>query len=335
MIEVIHLRKVYGDTVAVDDVSFEVPAGEVLGFLGPNGAGKTSTMRVLTGYTPATSGRTLIGGFDVRLESRRVRAILGYLPENAPVYGEMTVRAFVDFFAGVKGLNGSERRRAVGQALDECGLEEVAGRVLMNLSKGYRQRAALAQAVVGDPRVLILDEPTVGLDPRQVRGVRKLIRRMAERRTVVLSTHILPEVSLTCTRVVIIHRGKVVASGTPENIGGAAGARHEAILTVRGPRKRVEQTLGAVSGVERVDCQPRAGAGSADDVREYLIAAREGLDARNELARAVVEAGWDLLELRSTGMSLEEVFLRTVASGEAETSGGPDTSEPAGGNRDR
>ncbi|HEX2924555.1 MAG TPA: ABC transporter ATP-binding protein, partial [Chloroflexota bacterium] len=201
MIEVQNLRKVYGETVAVDNVSFSVGDGEILGFLGPNGAGKTTTMRMLTCYTPATAGSARVAGYDVATQSRQVRRILGYLPESSPVYGEMTVQDFVGFFAETKGLTGSARRSAVGQALEECGLANVAPRLLMNLSKGFRQRAALAQAVVGDPKVLILDEPTVGLDPRQIRDIRGLIRGMASRRTVILSTHILPEVSLTCSRV--------------------------------------------------------------------------------------------------------------------------------------
>jgi ABC-2 type transport system ATP-binding protein len=344
MIEVRNLTKVYGETVAVDGVSFTVREGEILGFLGPNGAGKSTTMRVLTGYTPATSGAVRVGGFDVSRESQKVRRILGYLPENAPVYDEMTARGYVGFFAEVKGLRGAARNAAVDQALEECGLADVAGRLLMNLSKGYRQRAGLAQAVVGDPKVLILDEPTIGLDPKQIREVRALIRAMAGRRTVILSTHILPEVSLTCSRVVIINRGRVVASGTPENIHAGTSAPNILQVTVRGPRKEARALLEKVNGVRRVseanlapatntmdgvdevdDADGVDGAGqkapasklpiheSGLPIHEYEVHVEGNRDLRAELARAVVGSGFDLLEMRSTAMNLEDIFIQTIA----------------------
>jgi ABC-2 type transport system ATP-binding protein len=341
MIEVRNLTKVYGETVAVDGISFTVREGEILGFLGPNGAGKSTTMRVLTGHTPATSGVVRVGGFDVARESQKVRRILGYLPETAPVYGEMTVRGYVGFFAEVKGLRGAARKAAVNQALEECGLADVAGRLLMNLSKGYRQRAGLAQAVVGDPKVLILDEPTIGLDPKQIREVRALIRAMAGRRTVILSTHILPEVSLTCSRVVIIARGRVVASGTPENVHAGSSAPNVLQVTVRGPRKEARDLLEKVNGVRRVteanlapptdtmdvvdgmdgmdDAGQEAPAsklpihGSGLPIHEYEVHVEGNRDLRAELARAVVGSGFDLLEMRSTAMNLEDIFIQTIA----------------------
>ena len=345
MIEVRNLTKVYGETVAVDGISFTVREGEILGFLGPNGAGKSTTMRILTGHTPATSGVVRVGGFDVARESQKVRRILGYLPENAPVYDEMTARGYVGFFAEVKGLRGAARKAAVDQALEECGLADVAGRLLMNLSKGYRQRAGLAQAVVGDPKVLILDEPTIGLDPKQIREVRALIRAMAGRRTVILSTHILPEVSLTCSRVVIIARGRVVASGTPENIHAGSSGPNILQVTVRGPRKEARDLLEKVNGVRRVteanlapptdtmdvvdgmdgmdDAGQEAPAsklpihGSGLPIHEYEVHVEGNRDLRAELARAVVGSGFDLLEMRSTAMNLEDIFIQTIA-GEGE-----------------
>jgi len=341
MIEVRNLTKVYGETVAVDGISFTVREGEILGFLGPNGAGKSTTMRILTGHTPATSGVVRVGGFDVARESQKVRRILGYLPETAPVYGEMTVRGYVGFFAEVKGLRGAARKAAVNQALEECGLADVAGRLLMNLSKGYRQRAGLAQAVVGDPKVLILDEPTIGLDPKQIREVRALIRAMAGRRTVILSTHILPEVSLTCSRVVIIARGRVVASGTPENVHAGSSGPNILQVTVRGPRKEARDLLEKVNGVRRVteanlapptdtmdvvdgmdgmdDAGQEAPAsklpihGSGLPIHEYEVHVEGNRDLRAELARAVVGSGFDLLEMRSTAMNLEDIFIQTIA----------------------
>jgi ABC-2 type transport system ATP-binding protein len=302
-------------------------------------------MRVLTGHTPATSGVVRVGGFDVARESQKVRRILGYLPETAPVYGEMTVRGYVGFFAEVKGLRGAARKAAVNQALEECGLADVAGRLLMNLSKGYRQRAGLAQAVVGDPKVLILDEPTIGLDPKQIREVRALIRAMAGRRTVILSTHILPEVSLTCSRVVIIARGRVVASGTPENVHAGSSGPNILQVTVRGPRKEARDLLEKVNGVRRVteanlapptdtmdvvdgmdgmdDAGQEAPAsklpihGSGLPIHEYEVHVEGNRDLRAELARAVVGSGFDLLEMRSTAMNLEDIFIQTIA-GEGE-----------------
>ncbi len=261
MIRVENLTKVYGDTVAVDRVSFRVPEGEILGFLGPNGAGKSTTMRVLTGYTPPTSGRASIAGRDVASDSRETRRMLGYLPENAPVYPEMTVRGFLKFFAGTKGLGGAARREAVDRALEECGLTDVAGRLLGNLSKGYRQRTALAQAVAGDPKVLVLDEPTVGLDPRQVRGIRSLIRGMAGRRTVILSTHILPEVSATCSRVVIIDRGRIVANGAPDNIQSNLTEGNQLIALIEGAPDAIERVVSGVEHVQSVRLEARPGAG--------------------------------------------------------------------------
>ncbi len=317
MIQVENLTKIYGDTTAVRGVSFGVAKGEILGFLGPNGAGKSTTMRILTGFMPPTDGRATIGGFDVTKESRQVRRLLGYLPESAPVYGEMTVRDYVGFFAEVKGIGGSSRRSAVDQALEECGLDKVGHRLLMNMSKGYRQRAGLAQAVVGDPQVLILDEPTVGLDPSQIREVRSLIRGMAGRRTVILSTHILPEVSLTCSQVAIINQGRIVASGTPESIQARANLANNLVLLIRGNRSSVKSLLEKVPQVSKVDCSDPLLHGSENaspekQIHEFTVAVRKQYDLRAELSRAVIEGGFDLLEVRSMGLSLEDIFIQTV-----------------------
>jgi ABC-2 type transport system ATP-binding protein len=318
MIKVEQLRKAYGDTLAVQGISFEVPRGEVLGFLGPNGAGKSTTMRILTGFTPPTGGKATIGGYDVVRQSRQVRSILGYLPESAPVYGEMTVEGYVSFIAEVKGLQGAERKRAVEVALEECGLDQVSRRLLMNLSKGYRQRAALAQAVVGDPEVVILDEPTVGLDPRQIREIRDLIRGMAGRRTVILSTHILPEVSLTCSRVVIISRGKVVASGTPEHLETRVTQPNRLVVLARGDAAAILKHLSKLSNVTGVEHQVPAIEPQAAGNRpaEFIVEVRGQADIRSEVSRSLIDGGFDLLEIRSMGLSLEDVFIHTVSSGE-------------------
>ncbi|MFW5870146.1 MAG: ABC transporter ATP-binding protein [Candidatus Sumerlaeota bacterium] len=318
MIKVEQLRKVYGETTAVQGISFEVPKGEILGFLGPNGAGKSTTMRMLTGFTPPTSGRASIGGFDIVRQSRQVRSILGYLPESAPIYGEMTVEAYVDFIAEVKGLRGRGRKDAVGQALDECGLTHVAGRLLMNLSKGYRQRAALAQAVVGNPQVVILDEPTVGLDPEQIREIRDLIRGMAGRRTVILSTHILPEVSLTCSRVIIISNGRLVASGTPEHLETHVPRPNRIVVTVNGSPEQIAEHLRSLKNVRTVERRtPLAERSTQQDTpEEFMVEIKDDHDIRAEVSRSLVESGFELLEIRSLGLSLEEVFIHTVSAGD-------------------
>ncbi|MCK4773531.1 MAG: ABC transporter ATP-binding protein [Candidatus Krumholzibacteria bacterium] len=325
MIEVEGLTKYYGSRAAVKDVSFRAEKGEILGFLGPNGAGKTTTMRILTCFLPPTAGTARIAGYDIQDESRAVRQRVGYLPENVPLYDDLTVAAYLDFVGTLKGLTRARRIEHVGAVMEECGIEEVRVRPIGTLSRGFRQRVGLAQALLGDPEVLILDEPTVGLDPKQIIEIRDLIKGLAGKRTVILSTHILPEVSLTCTRVVIINEGKVVANGTPDNLHSRFRKQNRLIAVVRGPGAEVKKRLKSVRGVKEVrekTSDSRAkGKESGDDpqgVHEFQITARDASDPRSELARAVVEGGYDLLELRSTGMSLEDVFLQTIAAGESD-----------------
>lgn len=312
MIEVEHLTKVYGSHVAVRDISFSVGRGEILGFLGPNGAGKSTSMRILSCFTPATSGVARVAGYDVLTQSFDARRSLGYLPESAPLYLSMKVRAFLRFMAGVKAIDRPKQKSAVEQAIGECGLEEVADRTIANLSKGFRQRVGLAQAILGDPPVLILDEPTVGLDPRQIAGIRGLIRKMAGQRTVLLSTHILPEVSMICQKVVIIDRGRIVAAGTPERLVTATRAEEPPLRVVlQGDAGAAAELLGRAEGVEsvrRADAPPGRTA--------FSVTLKEGADARASLARALVEAGFELIELATPGDSLEAVFLRVLANAE-------------------
>lgn len=314
MISVENLTKVYGLTKAVDNLSFTVAKGEILGFLGPNGAGKTTTMRVLTCYTPATSGRASIGGYDTARQSEEARSILGYLPESAPLYHDMLVRPYLQFMAEVKRIPRARRRAAVEEALEECGLQSVAGRIIRNLSKGYRQRVGLAQALLGDPEVLVLDEPTVGLDPRQIHEIRELIKSMAGRRTVILSTHILPEVAMTCQKVIIINQGRIQAEGTPENLKSNLGSGTIILVTVEGDPSRVQETLGRIGGVKRVAQDRAIGGGTA----VYRLETSPDQDPRSAVAAAVVGAGFKLLELQSQGLTLEDIFLRVISgSGEA------------------
>ncbi|MCE5229223.1 ABC transporter ATP-binding protein [bacterium] len=310
MIEVKNLTKIFGLTEAVKDVSFSVARGEIMGFLGPNGAGKTTTMRIMTCYTPATAGTVRVGGFDTRRQSREVRRTIGYLPESAPLYLDMEVRDYLNFMSEIKGHPRSKRRTIVGEAIEECGLESVIGRIIRNLSKGYRQRVGLAQALLGNPDVLILDEPTVGLDPAQIAEIRDLIRGMAGRRTVILSTHILPEVSMTCQRVVIINNGHIEAEGTPEHLVSRVGGANLVLMTIEGAPGAVEPVLKAVPGVKAVTIERPVG----KDAALWRIEAAEGKNPRPDLAEAVIKNGFRLLDMQTSGLSLEDVFLRVISA---------------------
>ena len=314
MIQVDKLTKVYGEFTAIDEVSFNVGKGEVLGFLGPNGAGKTTAMRILTCYTPATSGQASVAGFDVRSQSMEVRKRIGYLPENIPLYDEMTVLSYLRFMAEAKGHRGKKARQAVDQAIEECGLGEVARRLIDHISRGYRQRVGLAQAVLGDPEVLILDEPTIGLDPQQIIEIRNLIKNMAGRRTVILSSHILPEVSMTCQKVLIIDRGKIVASGTPEEMVADLSEANKTEITAVGLSADIAGALRGVSGVHTVQITRKS---KDSGVGEYLVDFEADRDPRADLALAITGAGYGLLEMRTRGLSLEDVFIRIVAGEES------------------
>ena len=306
MIEVQHLIKRYGRVTAVDDVSFKVERGEILGFLGPNGAGKTTTMRVLTGYMPATSGRALVAGFDVFDQPLEAKRRTGYLPETPPLYPEMTVREYLTFVAQIKGVPSGERKARVDSSMERTRVTDMAARHCGKLSKGYRQRVGLAQALLHNPDVLILDEPTAGLDPKQIIETRQLIKALAGDHTIVLSTHILPEVSQTCQRVVIINRGKVVAIDTPANLTRRRDAE-TLYVQVDGAGDTTFNALEQVRGVTRVTL-----ADSQDRIASYEVESEAGHDVRRDVARTVVEAGWGLLELRPVRMSLEEIFLQVT-----------------------
>ncbi len=304
MIEVQNLTKRYGRVTAVDDVSFRVERGEILGFLGPNGAGKTTTMRVLTGYMPATSGRTLVAGFDVFEQPIEAKRRIGYLPETPPLYPEMTVREYLGFVARIKGVPSAERTTRVATAMERTRVNDLAERHCGKLSKGYRQRVGLAQALIHNPDVLVLDEPTAGLDPKQIIETRELIKGLAGDHTVILSTHILPEVSQTCQRVVIINKGKVVAVDTPANLTSRLRGSESMYLQVDGGGPDVERALASVAGVTKVTV-----ADHRDGTTGYEVESTRGRDVRRELARTVITSGWGLLELRPVRMSLEEIFL--------------------------
>jgi len=305
VIEVQHLTKRYGRVTAVDDVSFKVERGEILGFLGPNGAGKTTTMRVLTGYMPATSGRALVAGFDVFDQPLEAKRRTGYLPETPPLYPEMTVREYLTFVSQIKGVPAGERKAKVDAAMERTRVADMAERHCAKLSKGYRQRVGLAQALLHNPDVLILDEPTAGLDPKQISETRELIKALAGDHTIILSTHILPEVSQTCQRVVIINRGKVVAVDTPTNLTRRLSGEEALYLQVDPLGQEAMPLLATIPGVMRVTAREQH-----DGVAGFEVEYEAGRDIRRDLARTVVEAGWGLLELRPLSLSLEDVFLQ-------------------------
>ena len=304
MIEVQHLTKRYGRVTAVDDVSFRVERGEILGFLGPNGAGKTTTMRILTGYMPATEGNAIVAGFDVFDQPVEAKRRTGYLPETPPLYPDMRVGEYLDFVARIKGVLSADRRERIRAVMDRTRITDVADKLCSRLSKGYRQRVGLAQCIIHNPEVLILDEPTAGLDPKQIIETRELIKELAGDHTIILSTHILPEVSQTCQRVVIINKGKVVAVDTPDNLTARLRGSETLYLQIDANGADASAALSRLKGVTRV-----VEADRRDHVVGYEVESERGHDVRRDLAVAVVTSGWGLLELRPMRMSLEEIFL--------------------------
>jgi ABC-2 type transport system ATP-binding protein len=304
MIEVQNLTKRYGPVTAVDNVTFRAEAGEILGFLGPNGAGKTTTMRVITGYMPATDGKVAVAGYDVFEKPIEAKRRTGYLPETPPLYPDMTVREYLTFVAKIKGVPRKDTATRVQEVMKRTWVADMASRHCGKLSKGYRQRVGLAQAILHNPDVLVLDEPTAGLDPKQIIETRQLIRELGGSHTIVLSTHILPEVSQTCQRVVIINKGKVVAVDTPENLTARLRGSETMYLQVAAPADALNTALTALPGVTRVLVTP-----GRDDILGVEVDSERGHDVRRELAATVVNGGWGLLELRPMRMSLEDIFL--------------------------
>ncbi len=313
MIEVEGLTKRYDSFTAVDNVSFRVERGEILGFLGPNAAGKTTTMRVLTGYHPPSEGTVRVAGFDILDQGMEAKKKIGYLPERIPLYHDMTVRTYLDFVGELKGLPRHERRGSVGRAMERAGLEDVTTEIIGKLSRGFRQRVAIAQSIVHNPEVIVLDEPTLGLDPSQIIQVRNLIRSLGGEHTVILSTHILPEVSMTCNRVVIINKGKLVAEGTPDELTSRLkGAERVYIEVACDDRTALTDLLGSSRGVTGVELTETFG----DDRFGFIVESKLSRDVRPQVAAAVVGAGYRLLELRYVGLSLEEIFLELTTEEE-------------------
>ncbi len=326
MIKVEGLTKRYGRTTAVDNISFEVQKGQIVGFLGPNGAGKTTTMRVLTCFLPPTEGKASVAGYDVMEQPLDVKKHIGYLPEAPPLYPEMEVHEYLQFTGRIKGVSKNDLSRRVDEVTERCALGDVRYKLISKLSRGYRQRVGLAQAIIHNPDVLILDEPTAGLDPKQIIETRKLIHNLSGEHTIILSTHILPEVSTTCQLVIIINQGKLEAIDTPDNLTARLRGHETIFLEVEGPADEVASKLQSVSGVNRV-VRKDGGPGRTS----WEIETSKDTHIRSDLARAVVNCGWGLHELRPVGLSLEEIFLQLTTSDKAEEAAKAERSEKASG----
>ncbi|MGB5593462.1 MAG: ABC transporter ATP-binding protein [Crocosphaera sp.] len=311
MIEVQHLSKIYGSTAAIEDVDFSVEKGEILGFLGPNGAGKTTTMRILSGYIPATTGTAKIAGYDVHEQSLDVRRNIGYLPETPPLYPDMTVEGFLRFVARIKGVPAGDRISRVNWSIERCQLQDKRKVLIRKLSKGYKQRVGIAQAIVHDPPAIILDEPTVGLDPKQIIEVRNLIKSLAGEHTIILSTHILPEVSMTCDRVTIINGGKVVATDTPDNLMSHLTAKGGYEIELEGDISSLESILKEISGITQIEIT--SDLQNSDCYRHFLrLTTDSDQEIGRDIAALLINQGLGLYEMKRTRATLEDVFLDLI-----------------------
>jgi len=306
MISASHLSKSFGTTVALKDVSFEVKKGEVVGFLGPNGAGKTTTMRILTCYHPADAGTATIAGYDVFKNPLEVKKLIGYLPENNPLYMDMGIIDYLEFIAKVRAISPSQRREKIKQVIELCGLRKEIGKDIGELSKGFRQRVGLAQALLHDPDILILDEPTIGLDPTQIIEIRELIKKIGKQKTIILSSHILPEVSATCDRIIIIHQGEIVGSGTPEEMAANAQGEDTTYITIRGPLEEIQAKLKALHTIKEFQ---KVGE-KENGINQFIIKSERGVDISEELFFMVARNGWSLTELHRETATLENIFLQ-------------------------
>ncbi len=308
MIRVENLTKYYGSRLAVDDISFNIEKGEIVGFLGPNAAGKTTTMRILTGYLAPTRGDVWVAGYNVATHSLQARQHIGYFPESVPLYTDMTVRSYLDFSARLRKMEKNNIKSRIDEVVEICHLEEYIDVLIGKLSKGFRQRVNVAQTIIHEPEVLILDEPTVGIDPIQVSMTRQLIKELGKERTVLLSTHILPEVSMTCERVIIIHEGKIVAKDSIKNLSSVVSGANRIRLEIEGPSKQIAERLRRIQDVKKVNYE-----GS-----QYFIEYAADKDPRSRITEAIVQGGWTLLSLENVEMSLEDIFLKLTTEEEPE-----------------
>lgn len=308
MIKVEGLTKYYGPVRGIEDVSFTVKEGETVGLLGPNAAGKTTTMRILTCLFPPTRGKAEVAGLSVVEKPLQVKKLIGYLPETTPLYPDMTVSSYLGFVAEIKGIRYKNKKEKIKQVMQTCGIENVRERIIGKLSKGYRQRVGLAQALLNNPPVLILDEPTIGLDPKQTFEFRQLIRGMQGKRTIILSTHILPEVSMTCQRVIIINKGKIVAQDTPYNLASQLQKSNRIYIQIEGHVDEVTKGISGIQGIMGI----KPGKRIAQNTFEYIVETEKNINLTKEIASFVVNSGWGLLEMRPLSMGLEDVFVNLV-----------------------
>ena len=308
MIEVLDLTKSYGQIKAVKNLSFTVEKGEILGFLGPNGAGKSTTMNMITGYLPSTSGTVKVNGYDVSVDPREVKKRVGYLPETPPLYTDLTVSEYLNFVSDLKKVESKKRKSQVSDVMELVKISDVRGRLIKNLSKGYKQRVGLAQALIGNPEVLVLDEPTVGLDPNQIIEVRKLIKALGKDHTIILSSHIMQEISAVCERIVIINKGQIVAIDTPENLTKSVEGAAMYSVRIDGPRNEVVKALTSVDGVKSVKEN-----GIFEGAIEYLVEADKDADLRKPIFFEMAKHGYPIMEIKSVVMNLEDVFMKITS----------------------
>ncbi len=316
MVKIQNVTKRFGQHVAVDDLNFTVDEGEIVGFLGPNGAGKSTTMNIITGYISATEGTVTVDGYDILDNPEEVKKRIGYLPEFPPLYLDMTVKEYLDFVFAIKKVDNKNKKQDMERIMELVKITDVQNRLIKNLSKGYKQRVGLAQALVGNPPVLILDEPTVGLDPKQIIEIRNLIKQLGRKHTIILSSHILPEVSAVCERLIIINKGKIVASDTPENLSRRLGDSSKMTLRVAAPEKQVIKVLRDVAGVKYVEAQ---GVKEPDTI-DVWVEAEKNIDVRRPLFNALSRAGYPILQMKSMDMTLEDIFLQVTTQEKGEVS---------------
>ena len=308
MIEVKNVTKKYGSTVAVDDISFDVKDGEVVGFLGPNGAGKSTTMNMITGFIEPSCGQIIVNGNDISKKPKKAKKDIGYMPENVPLYYELTAKEFVTYMAELKMVKRNVRKQEVQEVLKEVGLEEVQNKLIRNLSRGYKQRVSLAGALIGNPEVIILDEPTVGLDPKQITEIRSLIKKLGQKHTVILSTHILSEVSQICERVIIINKGKIIAIDTPENLEKATKEKNSISITVEDPKDNMKNLKEKIKEIETIEFKRD----NNDGTKQYIVTSSSDVDLRKKLFEVLPKEEIVIFELKKTETTLEDAFIKLI-----------------------
>lgn len=308
MIEVKNVTKKYGSTVAVDNISFDVKDGEVVGFLGPNGAGKSTTMNMITGFIEPTSGQIIVNGNDISKKQKKAKKDIGYMPENVPLYYELTAKEFITYMAELKMVKRNVRKQEVQEVIKEVGLEEVQNKLIRNLSRGYKQRVSMAGALIGNPDVIILDEPTVGLDPKQITEIRNLIKKLGQKHTVILSTHILSEVSQICERVIIINKGKIIAIDTPENLEKATKEKNSISITVEDPKDNMQNLKEKIKEIETIEFKRD----NNDGTKQYIVTSSSDVDLRKKLFEVLPKEEIVIFELKKTETTLEDAFIKLI-----------------------